>query len=481
MLTIKALTRALLDLGVAPGGVLVLHSSVVSLGPVEKGPEGIIQAFLEALGPEGTLVVPVFGKLGVITELVRARKDAVVSDAPVGTLAAVGKKARKLMAGHLKADTAHGKGSPYVRIAQEGGQICLLGVDLDRNTMLHSVEALLDLPYLRTVQTTSRDKKGKEVTRSWRCYPGPHRDFIGLDYLLRQAGIMQVGRIGNAQVRLLDAAAMMDCLQEVGTEDPAFALCRNPSCRDCVLQRAAIRRSLFARESFRLAASSRLCGRYLPEMVEHLQEAGIDAIELDYLQGRPMAFLPGASLKKAVAELQEAGITVTGLRVPSLSGDVARSAATWREAGISRIVLPLSALAFTAPESLSLLAQAGLQVLLSNQSADAQRTREALARLFPEGGQVLAFSPVEFLRCGEHPFLQSWRLGRFIHTIGQLDLTDAQEDGTPARLAQGNGEVKELLSILRCANFSGDVVLGGGAVYPGTLQEAVEQLYQFLE
>ncbi len=479
MLTIAELTRSLLDLGVEPGGVLLLHSSVVSLGPVENGPEGIIQAFLDALGPEGTLVVPVFGKLGVITELVRARKDAVVSDAPVGTLAAVGKKAKKLMAGHLKADTAHGEGSPYMRIAEEGGQICLLGVDLDRNTMLHTVEALLELPYLRTVQTTSRDKKGKEVTRSWRCYPGPHRDFIGLDSLLRNSGLMTVGRIGNAQVRLMHADAMLTYLQSVGEADPAFALCQNPSCRDCVLQRAAIRRHRFAQESFRLAASSRLCGRYLPEMVEHLQEAGIDAIELDYLQGRPMAFLPGGELKKAVEELRGAGLTVTGLRVPSLPGDVAKAAASWREAGISRIVLPQGAV--SSPESLAPLSQAGLQVLLSNQSADGQRTRETLARLFPQGGRVLAFSPVEFARCGEHPFLQSWKNGRFIHTIGQLDLTDAQWDGTPARLAQGNGEVRELLSILRCANFSGDVVLGGGAPYPGTLQEAAEQLSFFLE
>ncbi|MGN0866715.1 MAG: AAC(3) family N-acetyltransferase [Oligosphaeraceae bacterium] len=479
MLTIAELTRALLDLGVVPGGIVMLHSSVVSLGPVEKGPEGVIQAFLDALGPEGTLVVPVFGKLGVITELVRARKDAVISDAPVGTLAAVGKKAAKLMAGHLKADTAHGKGSPFVRIAQAGGQICLLGVDLDRNTMLHTAEALLELPYLRTVQTTSRDKKGKEITRSWRCYPGPHRDFIGLDYLLRQAGVMKVGRISNAQVRLLDAQAMLECLQEVGEEDPAFALCRNPSCRDCVLQRAAIRRDLFARETFRLAASSRLCGRYLPEMVEHLQEAGIDAIELDYLQGRPMAFLPAGELKKAVEELQGAGLAVTSLRVPALPGDVEKSAAGWREAGISRIVLPLGAVA--SPEVLSLLARAGHQVLLGNQSADGQRTRDALARFFPEGGRHLAFSPVEFARCGEHPFLQSWRTGRFIHTIGQLDLADAQWDGTPMRLAQGNGEVKELLSILRCSSFSGDVVLGGGSPYPGTLQEAAEQLQHFLE
>ncbi|MGN0892432.1 MAG: AAC(3) family N-acetyltransferase [Oligosphaeraceae bacterium] len=477
MLTIKELAQGLKDLGIVPGDIVLLHSSVVSLGPVEKGAEGVVQAFLEALGPKGTLVVPVFGKLGVVTELVRSRADAVVSDAPVGTLAAVGGKAKSLLKGHLQADTAHGKGSPYVRIADQGGKICLLGVDMDRNTMMHTVEALLELPYLRTVKTTSRDKKGKEITRTWRGYPGPHRDFIGLDSLLRQSGVTKMARIGDAQVRLLDAAQMVDLLKEVGEEAPDFVLCGNSSCQDCLLQRAAIRRDRFAKESFRLAASSRLCGRYLPEIVEKLKEAGVDAVELDYLQGRAAAWLPAKELRRAVEELQEAGVSVTGLRVPALPQDLAASGQAWKEAGLSRLVLPLAA---ATPEALAQLEETGFQVLLGNLAANGSRTAGELARLFPEGGRHLAFSPVEFARAGEHPFLQSWKSGRFIHTIGQLDLSDATWEGTPARLAQGNGEVWELLSILRCANFSGVVVLGGGHPYPGTLLEATRQLYDAL-
>ncbi len=200
MLKQKELEKSLKELGVQKDGIVLLHSSVVALGPFEGGPEGIIDAFLKVLGPKGTLVVPVFGKLGVITEIVRARKDAVISDAPVGTLAAVGGRAKELMKDHLKADTAHGIGSPFEKIAAAGGQICLFGVDMDRNTMLHSVEALLELPYLRTVQTTSKDAKGKDVTRTWKYYPGPHRDFIGLDAMLRLEGITQMARIGDAQV-----------------------------------------------------------------------------------------------------------------------------------------------------------------------------------------------------------------------------------------------------------------------------------------
>ncbi len=61
------------------------------------------------------------------------------------------------------------------------------------------------------------------------------------------------------------------------------------------------------------------------------------------------------------------------------------------------------------------------------------------------------------------PFLRSYGDGRFIRTMTSLDVNDALWDGTPRRLAQGNAEIKELVSIVRCRNFAGTLVLGGGA------------------
>lgn len=44
--------------GIRPGSTLLLHSSLKSIGWVCGGPEAVIQALLDVLGPEGTLVVP---------------------------------------------------------------------------------------------------------------------------------------------------------------------------------------------------------------------------------------------------------------------------------------------------------------------------------------------------------------------------------------------------------------------------------------
>ena len=92
-----------------------------------------------------------------------------------------------------------------------------------------------------------------------------------------------------------------------------------------------------------------------------------------------------------------------------------------------------------------------------------------------------ALNPPGFVRATEFPFLTSYKKGRMVRICGQLDLADATWDGCATRLAQGNGEVKELLSILRCETFSGWVCLGGGAAYPGSLSDAANDLARLLE
>ena len=80
-------------------------------------------------------------------------------------------------------------------------------------------------------------------------------------------------------------------------------------------------------------------------------------------------------------------------------------------------------------------------------------------------------SPPAFVLAGENPFLQSWRKGHFVKGITQLDLADCTWDAEATVLAGGNAEIKELISILRCQNFSGYMTLGGGAVYVNDLME----------
>ncbi len=478
MLTQKNIADGLRKLGLKNGDVVLLHSSMLSMGKVDGGPASVIDAFLNVLGESGTLLVPVFGALGILTDEVKSRPGVVVSPCPVGTLAAIGKEAEAICKDHWKADTAHGKDTPFTRIADRNGYICLLGVDQDRNTTLHSVEALLELPYLGQTTRTFTTPEGEEVTKTWKYYPGPHRDFIGLDPLLEAA--TQEGRIGNAEVRLIRARELYEIALAVGRNDPAFVLCDNPACADCVRQRAAIFAArIEGQEAFKLSASSRLAGRYVPEMIENLQHAGLKYIELDYIQGKAWHTWSAEKLNAWLGEFNDAGIAVSAARCFSVPDSAQKLIDLVLGMGLGRLILPLNDSYGAARAA----ADAGVEIAYFNTTQPAIHAAAKLNRHRASANAQygLVFNPANFVVAGEMPFLQSFKLGRFVKTMVQLDVVDQTWDGQPRKLAMGNGEVKELISILRCRNFDGFMTLGGGGVYPGSLKDAVEDFTYLLD
>ena len=58
--TRETLARDLRDLGVEPGDILFVHSSLKSLGPVNGGAGTVIDALEDAVGPEGLVLMPSF-------------------------------------------------------------------------------------------------------------------------------------------------------------------------------------------------------------------------------------------------------------------------------------------------------------------------------------------------------------------------------------------------------------------------------------
>lgn len=463
-------------MGLAEGDNILLHSSLSSLGEVAGGADTVVDAFLAVLGTKGTLVVPTFGDLGVITQVVAARPGAVLSVHPKASVAAIGAEAEHICRDHWKAATAHGADTPYMRLADLGGYVCLLGVDQDRNTTLHSVEALLELPYLATVETEGFSTPEGDVTRSWRHFPGPHRDFIGLDRRLREAGLVRLGRIGNAAVRLMKSRRVIDHLLEIGRADPAFALCDNPRCADCVKQRAAIREharhdasssSPSRHASFTLASSASLAGSTLDTIVSACEEANIKAgsapvgvrtgvIEFDGLNGQDIVAMGTSAVEQAVTSLRDRGCDVVALRCTADSFSPDTLLAMARACNVHRLVVPIChqvvALARIAVE-------AQVDVSAYNTTQRGQQVQEQFTKWRTMGLHVgLCLRPAAFARVGEKPFLESYgaKLKRF---VDQLDVEDGTFDGQPALLTRGNAEIKELVSILRCSNFAGSLTL----------------------
>lgn len=477
-MTRREIEKGLQDIGLKKGDIVLLHSSLASIGHVEGGADTVVDAFLSVLGPEGTLVVPTFGKLGVITETVNGRSDAARSIHPLASVAAIGASAADICRDHWKADLAHAEDTPYTRIAEMDGYVCLLGVDQDRSTTLHTVEELLRLPYLETTPEATFPTPEGEVRRSWECFPGPHRDFIGLDPILRESGRMRMGKIGTSMVRLIRSRDLIEFVRANDERNPTFVLCDNPECSDCVGQRARIRGHRFSRESFRLAASSSLSGRYIPEIIDNLRAAGIHAIEIDCLQGLPWPMHPRENIAAAIQSFRACGIEVSALRLVSIPPAIDPIVETATMTGVSRLVMPLS---HSAPDIARAAGGKNIQVSFFNALLGSEEASAVLLDLADQNLQArFTFNAANFARTGEKPFLESYKrkLRRF---VDQLDIEDAAFDGLPRALARGNAEIKEMISILRCANFPGFIVLGANNRSVRNLSETVAYFERLLD
>lgn len=256
----RRLAEDLRALGLLPGDLVYVHSSLKQVGWIEGGPPALIEAFLSVLGPGGTLAVPThtlsfvgLGRppydpastpslLGAFSDAVWRHPGARRSGHGSHSSAAVGPQAEALTADHDPTD-ALGEASPLYRLYRRGGKVLLLGVGHNTNTLLHLGEALSGAGYHRLPYDASWGKdvhvvQGGEV-RSYpqRFFPGCSAGFPRIEPLLPQ-GAEQMGMVGNAHARLVDAASLVDTAVAVLRKQPGFFLCDASDCPCCPARKA---------------------------------------------------------------------------------------------------------------------------------------------------------------------------------------------------------------------------------------------------
>ena len=175
--------------GVRRGAVLLAHSSLSSFGRVAGGADTVIDALLDALGPDGALVVPTLSylfvnaeapafdvratptNLGAIPAAALRRANAAAAAgataAPGGggggggsavgvfarrslhpthscvALSASASAAEAVVGMHGEDRTPVGARSPFARVRELGGQVAFLGCGARCNTSIHGVEEML--------------------------------------------------------------------------------------------------------------------------------------------------------------------------------------------------------------------------------------------------------------------------------------------------------------------------------------------------
>ncbi|GGA57347.1 aminoglycoside 3-N-acetyltransferase [Pelagibacterium lentulum] len=172
------LASDLVRLGIAQGDIVMIHAALSRIGSVLGGPDTVIAALRDAVGPQGTIAaycdwnadyeelleasgrvaaqwrdhVPPYDPLtsravrdnGVFPEFLRTTAGAVRSANPGASVAAVGAKADWLTADH-PFDYGYGHRSPFGKLASAGGKVLMLGAPLDTMSIIHHAEQLAQI------------------------------------------------------------------------------------------------------------------------------------------------------------------------------------------------------------------------------------------------------------------------------------------------------------------------------------------------
>jgi aminoglycoside 3-N-acetyltransferase len=240
------LSAQLRDLGVEPGGVLLVHASFRAVRPIEGGPLGLIEALHAALGPRGTLVMPsmtedddrVFDPattsargMGIVADSFW-RVPGVRRSNHFASFAASGPRAAEITADHPPVQP-HGPESPVDRVRALDGQILLLGVGHDANTTVHLAECLAGVPYRRRHHyTVLRDGRPQRIDYDEidHCC----QRFALADDWLRERRLQRDGQVGYAAARLVRARDVVSVVVEALTADPLIFLhARAEGCAEC--------------------------------------------------------------------------------------------------------------------------------------------------------------------------------------------------------------------------------------------------------
>ena len=247
------IARGISDLGISDGDSVFIHSSLSSMGHVVDGPDAVVAAFLDVLGPTGTLMVPTFSfsstrvydvrttpsKTGAITEAVRRHPLSVRSPHPTHGSCAIGPDVDELMRDHLLFGPLD-IGCPEDRLAKRGGWVLLLGVDHRVNSTVHIGEAYAGSIARRVRFNTISPARprvimpdGTELVVTIVSMPGCSEGFGAVEEPMRAEGQIIDGQIGAARCQLMKGQDVIDTTVQMLHSDPLALQCEFPNCPTC--------------------------------------------------------------------------------------------------------------------------------------------------------------------------------------------------------------------------------------------------------
>ncbi|MGD8239884.1 MAG: AAC(3) family N-acetyltransferase [Armatimonadota bacterium] len=235
------MARDFAALGLRAGDMVMVHSSLSSIGYVVGAADAVIDALLQVVGERGTVIMPSLVRggmsteerfeiwdiekspsdVGRITEVFRQRPESIRSWHPTHAVSAIGPLARELTKDHKHAsgrpspwhDAAFAAGSPWEKMCDLGARYMFLGTDYPTCTLFHYIQALF-------VEVSAAEYE--------RPAPWPLFDFPAMGAAFEERYPAAVGKVGEAETRVFMAADLREFGLAALRDDPAPLFHKRP-------------------------------------------------------------------------------------------------------------------------------------------------------------------------------------------------------------------------------------------------------------
>lgn len=247
-LVIKSdIIKALEEVGVKKGQNIMVHTSLSSIGYIPGGARDVIEALIETVGSEGTIMmptqswrnldpetgvhwevdkdlwdivrenIPAYDKkltptntMGAVAEMFRLWDGAIRSDHPARSVAALGKNAEYLTKDH-DLSNIFGEGSPVGKLYELDGYVLLIGVGYDKNTSLHLADVRAEYPGKHNcTEHSAIMENGKRVWKAYDTLFVDGEDFEDIGKAFEETHEIKEVKLGDAVVKLMKQRDVVD-------------------------------------------------------------------------------------------------------------------------------------------------------------------------------------------------------------------------------------------------------------------------------
>jgi len=230
------------NIGFKKGDVVLVHSSFKSFGGVKGGPQTVVDALVDVVGKEGTIIFPNFNfdfstygttwdirttpsHMGIISEFARKDNRSRKVFHPFYSFSIIGKHANELVKNRYKG--GYSKESVFHKLLELDGKIIHIDKIYKGTTFFHHIEEMIQVDYkfFKEFSGFVIDENGNKSKDTFELHVrdlerGVVTDVTKISKILEKEGVMKKDKIGEAIVWHMKAKDVFQCTVDAMKKDP---------------------------------------------------------------------------------------------------------------------------------------------------------------------------------------------------------------------------------------------------------------------